>query len=177
MSSDIRQMLKKELEKQNYIVDWVDLASKEVLYCNGCNHCWSVKPGVCAKNDDMVDIFPKLANSELQIFITSISFGGFNSDLNKVLDRYVAMGVPTYRVYKGQLHHPVRYPNPELFMTIGILRNKNGRQEKTFELTSERMATCFYAKKAAAVVLKEETEVHENLQKVKIGLEKIEVNV
>lgn len=157
-----------ELQKQKYIFDWVNLADKDIEYCTGCGYCGLKNPGRCAKQDDMVDIFPRMASSQLQVLISPISFGGYNSVLKKVLDRYSAMGLVTYTVYQGELHHPARYPNPVSFLSIGI-SNGSKNQEKTFRLVSDRIAICSFVKNSATIVINEDMTEKQVLNELKEG--------
>lgn len=148
----IKVVVNEKLKKLGYQRDWIDLSEKRIEYCTGCSYC-SKKPGICATNDDMQEIFPKMANSEFLVLLCSVSFGGYNSELKKVVDRYSVLGLPTYTIYKGELHHPVRYSMPNLFMAIGVLNENNIQQRETFELVSERTAISCFASKAATIIL------------------------
>lgn len=172
----VETFIKGEFSKHNVTTDWINLTEKSIEYCNGCGFCSSKKPGLCAKKDDMIEILPKMANSEILIFFSNISFGGYDSQLKKVVDRYSVLGLQTYSVYKGELHHPSRYPNPTLFMSIGILPEENKKQEQTFELVSERIATCTFSKNSATVVLKRSQEEKQIIHNVKEAFNRIGVN-
>ncbi len=115
----------------------------------------------------MIDIFPKMANSEIHIFISPISFGGYNSEMKKALDRYSTLGLVTYTVHKGELHHQPRYPNPTLFMSIGIMDKVSEKQEETFKLVSQRMAIASFVEKSSTVILNtlESNKVSDKLKK------------
>ncbi len=166
----VKDILEVEIGNQSYEMDWIDLTEKEIEYCNGCSHCSNIKPGLCAKNDDMQEIFPLMANSEFLIFLSPISFGGFNSELKKAVDRYSALGLPTYTIHRGELHHPPRYENPELFMSIGILEKENEKFQETFKLVSSRIAISCFAEREATVLLKKEQNHDSILTELKRGL-------
>lgn len=165
---DVKDTLQKELKNLDFQSEWIDLTEKNIKYCTGCGYCSNNKPGICVLNDDMQEIFPEMANSEFLIFLCSISFGGYNSQLKKAVDRYSALGLPTYTVHKGELHHPGRYPNPDLFMSIGVLNEENKQYRETFELVSNRSAISFFASKSTTVIFNqfEDTNIiHENIKK------------
>lgn len=160
---------------QSYKIEWIDLWEKNIEYCNGCGYCGYSKPGICVKNDDMQDIFPRMAKSELQIFISTISFGGYDSVLKKVLDRYCPLGVVTYEVYRGELHHPSRYPNPASLMSIGVQSNEDSKQGATYKLVAERMEVATFVEKAASVVLNRQLNDGQIKAELIHGLEKVMV--
>ncbi|MFW6238823.1 MAG: hypothetical protein ACOC5A_06275 [Halanaerobiales bacterium] len=116
----------------------------------------------------MQDIFPRMAGSEFHVFLSSVSFGGYNSALKKAIDRYSALGLPTYTFNRGEFHHPPRYPNPEKFLSVGILKEEDSRQEATFELVSERLAVSSFVSSWGSVILyqdRREEEIRESIKK------------
>ena len=171
----LKDNLIKLLAGKNNHIDWIDLIEKDIEYCNGCGYCNMKKPGICAKNDDMKEIFPLMAKAEVLIFISPISFGCYNSQLKKAVDRYSVMGLPTYTVYKGELHHPARYNNPCYFMSIGILDEPNKDMENTFKLVSNRNATCFFADKHETLIFNNFIEENEIKNKITNGIKTLEV--
>ncbi len=173
--NDVKIVIEEELKKRGYKSNWVNLANKEIEHCTGCGYCSNKKPGLCIKNDDMQDIFPLMANSKFHIFLCPISFGGYNSELKKAVDRYGALGLPTYTVKHGELHHPMRYPNPVCFISIGVLSEEDKRQEETFKLVSERIAISCFALKADTVILNTNQENHTNIENLKRGFISMEV--
>jgi len=171
----LKSVIEDELKKKGYDSYWCNLTEKRIDYCTGCGYCSERKPGICVKRDDMQEIFPLMASSEFLIFVSPVSFGGYNSELKKAVDRYGAMALPTYTIHHQELHHPLRYPNPVAFMSIGILREENPDQQKTFELVSERMAICFFVSKTATVVLNEAQPDSIAMNKIREGLKDMEV--
>jgi len=131
------------------------LCEKYIKHCSGCGYCSTEKPGLCVIKDDMQEIFPLMVNFPFHIYLSPLSFGGYNSELKKVVDRYSALGLPTYTIRNGELHHPPRYDNPEKFMAIGILDKENKEQKETFKLLSKRSAISCFASKASTVVFEQ----------------------
>ncbi len=171
----LKSFLFEELSKAGFKNEFIDLFSKNIEYCNGCGYCGEKKVGVCVKKDDMTEIYYELANSKIYIFISPITFGGFNSELKKAIDRISPLGVSGYTIYKGELHHPMRYDNPKMFFTIGILDNDYPEQEETFKLVSERLEKAFFSPKTASLVLNKDMNVDSIQLKIKESLEKLGV--
>jgi len=171
----IKNKLLKILSEKNIKNNWIDLVEKDIEYCNGCGYCNMQNPGICAKNDDMKEIFPLMANSEVLIFISPIKFGCYNSQLKKAIDRYSVMGLPTYSVHKGELHHPARYNNPNYFMSIGILDQPNKDIEDTFKLVSDRNAICFFTEESRTLILNDSIKDSEIKNKITEGIKNLGV--
>ena len=164
----IKDNLIKTLIENNIKNNWIDLFEKDIEYCRGCGYCNMENPGICIKNDDMQKIFPLMANSEVLIFVSPIKFGCINSQLKKAIDRYSVMGLPTYSVHKGELHHSTRYNNPSYFMSIGILEQPDEDMEDTFKLVSDRNANCFFADESESLIFNgsiKDNEIKIKLQK------------
>jgi len=49
----------------------------------GCFGCWNKTPGTCVMKDDSAKIAKAVVNSDLLIFLTPITFGGYSSELKK----------------------------------------------------------------------------------------------
>ena len=104
----------------------------------------------------MEDILARWVRSRLVIFLTPISFGGYHSELKKVIDRILPLKNAYFTVYRGELHHENRYkPMPSL-LTIGMLGEDNrGEREKNFRYLTERNAVNMLIDRYAAVVITE----------------------
>jgi hypothetical protein len=82
----------------------------------------------------------KRQRSGLVIFLTPISFGGYHSELKKVIDRILPLKNAYFTVYRGELHHENRYkPMPSL-LAIGTLGEENGEEREDFRYLTERNA-------------------------------------
>ena len=170
LNSIIKPFINQHLSKLGYEVKIFNLSERNIAPCTGCDYCFEQEVGVCCKKDDMQDIYPELANSEFYIFITPISFGGFNSELKKAIDRFMPLILPTYTINKGELHHPLRYNNPKKITTIGFLKEHFKEQKNTFELVTKRLEKAFFLSRAVTVIAKE-TEDNSLLEKkIKEGL-------
>ena len=169
----IKTFIQKELPVLDYQYNWIDVIEKDIKYCLGCSYCSNKQPGICVIADDLQEIFPKIANCDLLIFLCAISFGGYNSELKRVVDRYSVLGLPTYTIHQGELHHPLRYSKPNLFMAIGVLKERNKQQSQTFELVSERTAISCFTSKAATVVLNDSLDDYGISKKLEAGFKKV----
>ena len=153
----IKEKTKWYFNKLNYKIDFVNLREKKIVYCTGCSYCTEKEAGICIRDDDMRKIYPKISSSEIHIYLTPISFGGFNSDLKKIIDRFSPLYLPTYSLKENELHHPSRYSSPQKILFIGVLnKDELQRQEETFRLVTRRLKTASFADDASTIILKNE---------------------
>jgi len=169
LNSIIRPFINQQLSKLGYEIKLFNLGERNIAPCTGCDYCFEKKVGVCCKQDGMQDIYPKLANSELYIFITQINFGGFSSDLKKVIDRFMPLFLPTYTIHKCELHHPRRYNNPQKLFFLGVLKDNFEEQKATFNLAANRLEKAFFVSRAASVVAEETADDSLIKQRIKEG--------
>ncbi len=63
----------------------INLRKKEIGNCNGCYHCENNNK--CSINDDMVEVYDEIDNSELLIFASPIYFWGVTGLMKTFIDR------------------------------------------------------------------------------------------
>jgi multimeric flavodoxin WrbA len=106
--------------------------------CLGCFCCWVTTPGECIINDNEKYILVDAASSDLLIFLTQISFGGYSSVTKKVLDRMIPMVLPLVEMVDGEVHHIARYKKNPCLLFFGEMTAANRRNEVTFRRLVER---------------------------------------
>ncbi len=82
-----------------------------ITNCTGCFDCWLKTPGLCRFNDDGQQIAEAYIKSDLVIFYTPLTFGGYSSELKKALDRIICLIAPFFMKINGETHHQPRYEN------------------------------------------------------------------
>lgn len=120
-------------------VDWFKLKDYQVNPCRSCGSCSYKSCGKCVIQDDFEQIVIKIAKSEGLIFLTPIRFGGYSSQLKKVIDRLMVLGVPLYMVRGGHLLHPMRY-DIKWILGLGLSEGISLAQENSFEKLIENNA-------------------------------------
>jgi multimeric flavodoxin WrbA len=75
--------------------DLVLLGGMTIRQCDGCHACWQGKP--CSKNDDMNDVYPKIAQSDAIIFGTPVYWYGPTALMKGFIDRFVYFNCPENR--------------------------------------------------------------------------------
>ena len=100
----------------------IRLAGRNVASCAGCFGCWLKTPGICVIDDDCRPITREIARADRLVFLTPVIFGGYHPDLKAVLERSIGILSPFFRVFRGEMHHPLRARNKAYeFIGVGIL--------------------------------------------------------
>lgn len=118
---------------RNSEVKRVKLCEKNISPCIGCFGCWLKKPGRCLIKDDSQQIVEKMINSDIVIYLTPIVFGGYSSDLKKILDRSICLVSPFFMKIKGEMHHRKRYDKYPGIIGIGYIDTYESDQVKNFK--------------------------------------------
>ncbi len=96
-------------------------AGKRIASCTGCFGCWLKTPGICVIDDDCRAITREIARADRLVFFTPVVFGGYHPDLKTVLERSIGILTPFFRVFRGEMHHPLRAKNKAYeFIAVGI---------------------------------------------------------
>ena len=151
MATKVVSSLEKNLAGQK--VDWIKLSEKQIKPCTGCFQCWVKTPGLCVINDEANNITRKIVNSDLLILLTPVTFGGYSSELKKMLDRSIPILLPYFRMYKGEVHHYMRYEKQPSNLTIGLQEEPDSISAEIFMTLAERNALNMNPSSQACVVL------------------------
>lgn len=129
------------------------LREMNIAPCRSCGACGYRSPGQCVVNDDLHAILRSVAHSQVVVFLSPIRFGGYASQLKKVVEKFMVLGMPYYMVRDGHLLHPMRYGQKSL-ISIGVVEADLPGQEECFRLLLERNATNLLCPKRKAVVVR-----------------------
>ena len=114
--------------------------------CAGDFFCWVRNPGMCNTNDDNRIIAEKIINSDLVIYLTPVTFGGYSSELKRMIDHQIQNILPFFANVNGEVHHQKRYKQYPNMLTIGWLDEPNAQAEAIFRHLVHRNAINMYAK-------------------------------
>mgnify|MGYP001765971803 CR=1 FL=1 len=145
--SRIVYLFRKHIESNNGIVDILDLKNMKIKPCLGCFGCWVKTPGECLIKDEGQEIPKKIVSSDLFIFITPLSFGGYSSEMKKALDRCIPILLPFFRNLNGEIHHKMRYDKYPNIIAFGINKDKDENTIKSFKELIQRNSINLGAKK------------------------------
>jgi multimeric flavodoxin WrbA len=101
--------------------------------CEGCFGCWNRTPGECVIKDDACGIVGSYVGSDLVAYVTPVTFGGYSSQLKKLLDRILLSVLdPRFTVVGGEVHHFVRYRRLPKTVGFGTLPSPDPDAERLF---------------------------------------------
>jgi multimeric flavodoxin WrbA len=126
------------LRAKGYQVEVIDLKEKEIADCTGCFGCWTRTPGQCVIPDDAVKVAYEFSTSDLVVFLTPVTFGGYSYHLKKALDRSICSHLPFFRRVHGEVHHVRRYEIAQRLVMIGLLPGRDEEAQKVFAQLVER---------------------------------------
>ena len=170
----IETSLIKLLTEKGWEVEPIILREKQIAGCLGCFGCWVKTPGMCVIDDFGREAAKKVLLSDLLVFLTPVTFGGYSSELKKALDRMIPILLPYFDSYKGQIHHKMRYDKYPKLLVIGT-DPLNIDQEETFLALTERNVLNLRPPKHAASVFQKSENLDEATPFVEELLRKVEV--
>jgi multimeric flavodoxin WrbA len=145
-----------------------------LAYCQGCFECWTHTPGLCKTEGDAGrEIAAAIIASDLLVFLTPITFGGYSSEIKKILDRSICLVLPFFRRIDGEVHHHRRYDGYPALVGVGLLREPDEEQERIFATLVERNALNMDSPAHAACVLPAGAEAHVLRERLEADLEPI----
>jgi len=129
----IQSLIIEELERNEFEVESILLREAKVAACQGCFDCWIKTPGKCKTDDYGREVAKKMVQSNLVIHFTPITFGGYSSELKKVLDRFIPTILPFFTKRNGETHHRYRYEKRGSIIALGVLEKPNEEKESIFK--------------------------------------------
>jgi multimeric flavodoxin WrbA len=82
-------------EQEGAATDVLYLKDLKIRECDGCHVCWEGKP--CSKRDDLIDVYPKLVDSDAIVFGTPVYWYGPTALMKAFIDRFVYFNCPENR--------------------------------------------------------------------------------
>ena len=140
----VRTALETELKTRGWDVIHIALCKKKIGNCAGDFFCWVRTPGVCNVNDDNRLIAEALATSDLLVYLTPITFGGYAATLKRMVDHQIQNVSPFFAMIEGETHHLKRYKrNPDL-LAVGWMTTPDTQSEAIFRHLVQRNAINFH---------------------------------
>lgn len=143
----IRTALLGEFQAQGWDVENITLCESKIGNCAGDFFCWIRTPGVCNVNDDNRIIAEALANSDLMIYFSPITFGGYSPTLKGMVDHQIQNVSPFFARVAGETHHAKRYQKNPDFLAVGWLDTPDAHAEGVFRHLVQRNAINWHCKK------------------------------
>ena len=137
----LSEIITSEIKRFDYEVDNIGLGGKKISSCTGCFGCWLRTPGICLIDDDGRKVTEKAIQSNLLVYLTPVTFGGYSSELKKAVDRMACSNLlPFLKKIGGEVHHPLRYESAPTLVAFGTLPSQDLESEEIFETLVVRNA-------------------------------------
>ena len=158
--ANIHSIIVNELSSNDWEVESFILHEMKIAYCLGCFECWVKTPGECRYNDDGREIAKQFIQSDLIVFLTPITFGGYSAELKKVLDRIICLILPFFMKINGEVHHKKRYDKYPRLLGLGVLPREDKQSEQIFTSLVNRNSINMHspAHKGAVIISNQGTD-------------------
>jgi len=104
----ITKALEKGLHKTNPTITTKYVYKLNVNPCQGCFSCWSKTPGQCIHKDDVEELLPLVADSDILILATPVYVDGMTGPLKTLLDRFIPLIKGRVELRDNHMRHVVR---------------------------------------------------------------------
>ena len=142
----VRAALTAQLQAWGWDVEHIALCEKKIGNCAGDFFCWVRTPGVCNVDDDNRAIAEALVASDLMVYLTPVTFGGYSSTLKSMVDHLIQNVTPFFARVAGETHHQKRYKkNPDL-LAVGWIDARDAQSEAVFRHLVQRNALNLHSK-------------------------------
>jgi len=153
MAVAVDEALAAELATRGYDVARHDLAALDIPPCKGDFGCWTVTPGICVQLGPHRDVARDLIQSDLVVWLTPVTFGGYSSALKRQLDHCVPLISPRFAKVNGETHHEPRYERFPSVLAVGLTEEPDEGAAHIFHRLVRRNVLNMYAPHFASPVL------------------------
>ena len=142
----VRAALTAQLQARGWDVEHIVLCESKIGNCAGDFFCFIRTPGVCNVDDDNRVIAEALVNSDLMVYLTPVTFGGYSPTLKRMVDHQMQNVSPFFARVAGETHHAKRYKKNPDFLVVGWMEAPNAQSETVFRHLVQRNALNWHAK-------------------------------
>jgi multimeric flavodoxin WrbA len=174
-AQSLHDLVVQEMTAKGWPVQSLPLAKMHLVHCTGCFGCWVKTPGRCVIKDDADEVARHFIQSELVVFFTRVTFGGYSSELKKALDRMICLVSPFFKHIGGETHHRARYEHYPMLLGIGLTAGKDPESAQIFQRLLVRNAINMHAPRSAAVFLELDRDLAANRRRLQPLLQDIEI--
>ena len=97
--------------KEDFVVDELNLATMNIIPCKGCFVCWKNTPGVCCMKDDMQTVIEKELEADMVVWSFPLYYFNVPGLLKNLIDRQLPMVLPFMSEAKDQRDRVFTIPN------------------------------------------------------------------
>lgn len=172
----IQKAVLDQLAGRGWTCETFTLREMGIKSCVGCFGCWIKTPGECIINDAGRDVARAMIQSDVVIYLTPVTFGGYSSELKKVLDRSICLNLPFFKRVDGEIHHKPRYDRYPSLLAIGTLPEPDEQSARVFTTLVGRNAVNTHAPAHASAVIMDGASDKTIEGQVMALLDQVEVN-
>ena len=155
----VKTALMAELQADGWEAEHVLLREQKIGNCEGDFFCWIRTPGICNIDDDNRAIAKSIVNSDLVVYLTPVTFGGYSAHLKRIVDHQIQNVLPFFSQVNSETHHQKRYKRYADFLAVGWLEKPDAQAEGVFRHLAGRNAVNYFAKTAVTgLVLANQTD-------------------
>lgn len=171
-----QSILEEELSSAEWESESLILHKMKIGTCIGCFQCWDTTPGICFQDDQGREVSKKAINSDLLVFLTPLTWGGYSSELKKAVERILGLLHPSFTRIKGSCRHKKRYDHYPSVLGIAVaVGERDEEQEQIFKTLILRHSLNWYTPKQRAKVFLDNDEKANIREKIKKALVEMEV--
>ncbi len=149
----VRRKFITQLQNLDWEMDHIVLNEQKIGNCAGDFFCWVRSPGICHIDDDNRRIARTIIGSDLMVYLTPVTFGGYSSTLKKMVDHQIQNISPHFAKVADETHHEKRYDRYPDFLVIGWIDTPDAHSEAVFKHLVKRNTINFYAEKANCEII------------------------
>jgi NAD(P)H-dependent FMN reductase len=146
----VEAALAARLAAGGYEVARHDLTALHIPDCNGDFGCWTVTPGVCVQPGPHRDVARDMIRSDLAVWLTPVTFGGYSSALKRQLDHSIPLVTPWFTKVDGETHHEARYERFPALLVVGLQERADAEAAAVFARLVRRNALNVHAPRFAS---------------------------
>lgn len=173
----VSQLVCELFRGRGFGVDFRPLAGLRIHPCAGCFGCWLKTPGRCVSDDDGSEVMRSVAQSDLMVVLSPITFGGYSSLLKRALDRILVTLLPLFQRVNGEMVHPLRYPPARRFLAVGWQTKPDDDSAAVFARLAHRNARNMHAPASASVVINGAQPPERQRERLEEAVARLEVSV
>jgi multimeric flavodoxin WrbA len=149
----ISNAISRKITSLGFEVEDILLREKNIGNCAGDFFCWIRTPGICNVKDDNILIAESIMSSDLIVYLTPITFGGYSSAMKKMVDHQIQSISPYFTTIKGETHHEKRYEKYPDFVVFGFTDKHDLFAESVFKQLVYRNSLNLYPENSICEII------------------------
>jgi multimeric flavodoxin WrbA len=105
--------LEKGLQIENPEIITKNVYQLKLKPCQGCVSCWTQTPGKCIQKDDMENVLPLIAESDILILATPVYVDGMTGRLKTLIERMLPLVKGRVELRNDHMRHLPRDPKKQ----------------------------------------------------------------